>query len=434
MGAPIGSLRILFARHLPPEPMGMDGGSVTSLWIIDYLIASGHQVEILYLETSDLRPRREEVAQMLKQRGVAAVHALPKIQAKITSSAAGNILLRIWRALGNRLTDRISAIRMRKAIADLNDQVKPDLFFVFAEILEFCTTVKGVPKIGWLFHTGEPYRRIQIDLGWFKVLGSNRLARLIYPLWLYLHQRRLASWVATLDTGLSLSHWYGNRFRQISKKLPRLFMIRPHPAADEAGDITVADKNAPPQEGPPYRVVLVGNLLQSLTSAGLAYLANEILPELERRGILDKFEFLAVGKFQPRPELAVLLDRYPNVVYPGYVENLANLVNRAHVMLHPVPYEPGAGVRLSSMFGMHACCLVHGAVGNNFPELVHGENCLIANSGAEFVDMLLRLCEDEDLARSIRIKARETYETHYSWDTFGPFLDDALAKTIMGEL
>lgn len=424
---------ILFARTRAPRRKGMDGGGVTSVWLIDYLVAAGYRVSVLYLEMSQNgmdgyhEDERTQDRQNLLAMGVSDILPIPFPAVGKRPTINLSLPHRVVNAIRNRLALRRRHIDVCENVAAAVHALKPDICFVFSEVLEYFKSVKEVPCAAWLPHTGEPYRKIQIDLEWLTLLGSRWLGRVTYPLWLYCYQRRLARLVKGLDGGLLPSFWYAKRYQDFCRP-PPVFMACAHPAMDEAGDLTLPDPCAPPSNQP-FRVVLVGNLIQSLTSAGLAFLGDEIIPALRRLGSLDRFEFVLIGKFEPRPDIAARLEG-ANVRLAGYVDNLADEVNRADIVLHPVPYSPGAGVRLCSMASMYPCFVLHAAVADSFEELRGSENCLVARTGDEFAAAMLHACEDRALNSRLRQGARAAFDTHYRLDRFGPVLEDFLMKTI----
>ena len=424
---------ILFARTRAPRRKGMDGGGVTSAWLIDYLVAAGYRVSVLYLEISQngmdayYEEERKEDYQNLLTMGVSEILPIPFPVVGKRPTANLNLPHRLVSAISNRLSLQRRHAEVCENVAVAVHALKPDICFIFSEALEYFKTVKNVPRAAWLPHTGEPYRKIQIDLGWLTLSGSRWLGRVTYPLWLYFYQRRLARLVKGLDGGLLPSFWYAKRYQDFCRP-PPVFVACAHPAMDESDDLTLPDPCTPPPNRP-YRVVLVGNLIQSLTSAGLAFLGDEIFPALRRLGLLDKFEFVLIGKFEPRPDIAARLEG-ANVRLAGYVDNLADEVNRADIVLHPVPYSPGAGVRLCSMASMYPCFVLHAAVADSVEELRHAENCLVARTGDEFAAALLQACEDRTINSRLRQGARATFDAHYRLDRFGPLLESFLLQTI----
>lgn len=428
-----GKPRLLFARLRAPRRGGMDGGGVTSVWIIDYLIAAGYEVSVLHMElphdgaeTYDEHQGRLD-RENLSAMGVADVISIPFPAVGLPSSSKAGLGRRVLRAIANRIALRRRRREIRRNVEAAVHGLNPDICFIFSEVLEYFTMVKNVPRAAWLPPTGVPFRKIQIDLGWVTVLGSSWLARITYPLWLYSHHQQLKRLVEGLDGGFLPSVWYAERYREFCR-LPPVFVACAHPAMDESDDLKLPDPLAPPPNRP-YRVVLVGNLIQSFTSAGLAFLGDEIVPALRRRNLLDKFEFILIGKFAPRPDIARRMEG-AKIHLAGYVENLADAVNRADVVLHPVPYQPGAGVRVCSMAGMYACFVLHAAVADSVDELRDGENCLVARTGDEFAEALQQACCDRALNARLRRGARATFDTHYRLDRFGPVLDDFLVRTI----
>jgi hypothetical protein len=80
-------------------------------------------------------------------------------------------------------------------------------------------------------------------------------------------------------------------------------------------------------------------------------------------------------------------------------------------------------MRLSALTSAYPCLVLHEIIGQSLPEFRHGENCLLARTGADFVDALLLACENRALNGRLRVGARATYDAHYRVDLLGAALD-----------
>lgn len=436
---------IILINPTPPLPGGHDGGTRIVYWVLRYLRDRGHTIRVIFLENPDLDGKfysdvnRELDYNALREIGVEEVRSIP-IPSNLWPETLRNhnehnvtgFCSRLRRSVAYRL-DRLRAERARSNLIAENlksiaDEMRGDVCFSFVEILKDIRKKPAKPLVSWMFQTGEPYLKIYIDFGLRKVLGSQILAKILYPIILAAHHRHLARTCKNADHMIAPILYYANIWEKILKGRTKVHYF-PHPAEDESGALDSVNPTLPPERGMPYRVVLFGHLRAALTTAGLVHFTDHILPALDRAGRQDDFEFHIVGKFEPYPFVAQKLQR-PNIHFKGFVKNFAETLNDAHAVLVPIPVPPGSGMRLSSACSVSACIVTHHAVAAGAPEFVSGENCLMASSGEEFARALVLVCEDRDLNQRLRVGARSNFDKNYRMEDSGPIIENILNEAI----
>ncbi len=159
----------------------------------------------------------------------------------------------------------------------------------------------------------------------------------------------------------------------------------------------------------PGRVTLVGSVSGTATLAGLRYFQHAIAPEIES---IPGLRVRIVGGGELQPDLAGLL-RQAWIERSGYVDDIGAEYRNASVVLVPTPIPLGFRVRIAEAFA-HGCCVVaHRSNAAGMPELEHGRNILLAETGAEFRAAIARCLNNPDLRESLGREARKTYETCY---------------------
>lgn|GEM_PF-5100395 len=437
-------MEIIFINPTPPLPGGHDGGTNMVFWILEYLRNLGHTIRVIYLENTGFDgipycdEDRKRDYQALREIGVEEIRSVPipaKFQTAISCGAIKpsdiGFLFRLRRSIAYRLARLRTEGARSNHIADhlktMADEMRGDVCFSFVEILKDIRNKPTKPLVSWMFQTGEPFLELNIEFGFRKVLGSQGLARLLLPLHLAAHHRSLGRLCDNADHMIVPSVYYARIWRRIMKGRSCIHHLS-HPAKDESDELTRQNPTQPP-EGKPYRIVLFGHLRAGLTTAGLVHFADHILTAIDRSGRQEEFEFHIVGKFEPYPFVARKLQR-ANIHFKGFVENLADTLNGAHAVLVPIPVLPGPGMRLSSACAVSACIVTHHVTAIGSPEYVNGENCLMASSGEEFVDALVRVCENRDLSRRLRAAARRTYDENYRMEDCGRAVEKILEEAI----
>jgi glycosyltransferase involved in cell wall biosynthesis len=106
-----------------------------------------------------------------------------------------------------------------------------------------------------------------------------------------------------------------------------------------------------------------------------------------------------------------LSDRYQNVHFLGYVDDLAATLKNT-IMI--VPIQVGSGIRMKILeAGMIGVPVVTTAVGVEGIPLVDGENCFIANTADAFVQSILKLSE-QTLREHFIVSAQKVISKNYS--------------------
>jgi hypothetical protein len=112
---------------------------------------------------------------------------------------------------------------------------------------------------------------------------------------------------------------------------------------------------------------------------------------------------------------SVLLDD-PRVHIKGFVEDVDAEVLSSPIFLllnNAGPYS-GGYTRVIYAFSTGACLVAHSNLRLSMPELISGENCLLADNPRDIVEHLRRLLTDAGLRRQIAAQARATYNTQYA--------------------
>jgi hypothetical protein len=166
---------------------------------------------------------------------------------------------------------------------------------------------------------------------------------------------------------------------------------------------------------PPKPTILLGpsNLGATSTAAGVQFFANAILPRLEKALGPDAFVVRVVGEGTPPRELAELLPR-SSVQILGRVEPADSEFLAADVQLVPTPFVLGVRIRIIVGFSFGCCVVAHRNEARNIPEMIDGENALLAGDGPGLSDAIIRALRDSALRDRLSTNARRTYERYFT--------------------
>jgi len=166
----------------------------------------------------------------------------------------------------------------------------------------------------------------------------------------------------------------------------------------------------------PKSVVFVGSFRHSPNATGAMWLLEQVWPLVVER--LPSAQLYLVGN-NPTP---AMLKRHGknNVTVTGWVDDVRPYLGRASVVVAPV-FE-GAGMRTKVL---EAWAMAKAVVGTPLAfeglSAKDGEFSFIAADPDTFVQRILELLHDENLARGMGRRARDLAISSFSWEAFAAF-------------
>jgi glycosyltransferase involved in cell wall biosynthesis len=179
----------------------------------------------------------------------------------------------------------------------------------------------------------------------------------------------------------------------------------------------------PGAEGPyepprPTENRIVGNMGGQYATGntfGLWFLGREVLPELDRRlGEDYVVELYGAGTLSPPVARAV---EHPRVVNRGFVDDIDAELRAAKVFLLANNNNPDFIVghtRILHAWSLGSCLVAHRNMARAMPEIVHGENALLGETGAELAEHAAAAVRDDALRFRIGEGGRRTYEREFT--------------------
>ena len=189
----------------------------------------------------------------------------------------------------------------------------------------------------------------------------------------------------------------------------------PNTWPDPSGDDWAAVRAA--AEGRRCGVHILGNiggLNATGNSYGMTYLADHVLPLLDRHMSGMEWTVNICGRFELPPELT-RLTQHNHIALRGFVPDIDDEVAGNHIFLllnNAGPYT-GGYTRVIYAFATGACLIAHRRLADSMPELVSGENCLLGETPQQIADMIAQAAGDPELRSRIGAAARRTYVDCY---------------------
>ncbi len=159
----------------------------------------------------------------------------------------------------------------------------------------------------------------------------------------------------------------------------------------------------------------LGHLGATANTYGLWALCEEIVPALTRKLGSDGFEVNIYGRTQPRAFLSDWLE-HPNVRLRGFVDDVDSEVLSSPIFLlanNRYNFKVGH-TRILTAFATGACIVAYRDTALSMPELVHGENILLGDSGEELAQLIAEAARNRDLRRRIGANGLRTLRALFS--------------------
>ncbi len=162
-------------------------------------------------------------------------------------------------------------------------------------------------------------------------------------------------------------------------------------------------------EQKPCRLLFVGHLKYVPNNLAVRYIAEQILPVLSTK--LDRFECVICGK--GHEQLQQELQHIPNLLFTGFVEDLAEAYRSASILVSPVPYASGVQNKVieAMALGLPVVMSNQTALAN---EMAPGIEILACNTPAEYADAIVKISTDRHLAEQLSHAGRQLIDRRHT--------------------
>lgn len=399
-------MRVALVTHALPQPSS-NGGPMTCWAIIKTLIERGHHVTVFsLLDPTDpfSTPARQAVLTSL------GVTLVPVPVSGYVGDLMGRRLNKWLQLLRPQVATFYPSAALAPRMQQLLEREEPDVIFAYHYVALAATHgLRVAPRVAGaadLWHWPSLKRWTQMKPAATRFYISFTLTTLagllIYP-------RLMAELLNDCEVKGCFGAWDAAWLRRHGVPDCRYFQS---PILDACGPAWQALRDAAPARRKPKIVTAISHLGATSTSAMLHMLATQVLPRLERMLGPDGFEVHVIGEGQPPKALAKMLPR-PSVILRGRVEPADPEFLSADVLLIPTPIVLGLRLRIITGMSFGCCIVAHTNEALNIPELIDGQNALMASSGAGLAEAVVRAIRDPALRRQLGVNARKTYEAHF---------------------
>ena len=175
----------------------------------------------------------------------------------------------------------------------------------------------------------------------------------------------------------------------------------------------------------PDSLLFLGSLDWQPNRDALLYLLREILPRIQNANPRAKLRI--VGR-QPASKLREQVEGLPGVEWVGEVLDIRPHFARATVVLVPLRIGGGSRIKILESMSMGKA-VVATQIGAEGLDVVPGLHCLIADSPADFSEIVVQLLDDPGRAAELGRKGRELVLRQYDWGRVAKVLEQAWIDT-----
>lgn len=185
----------------------------------------------------------------------------------------------------------------------------------------------------------------------------------------------------------------------------------------------------------PLRILgSLGSLRQTGNAYGLEILGRDVVPALRRRLPPGSFEIHVYGGGRPYRHVAAALEQ-PEIRLRGFVDDIDEEILSCPVFL--IPNNHGwfrvGHTRFLHAWSLGACVVTFRGSVETMPEIVHGENALVADTPDEMAEMIARAAGDAGLRRKIGEGGQRTLDELFHPKLVCKAVADRLAAAVHGK-
>jgi len=157
-------------------------------------------------------------------------------------------------------------------------------------------------------------------------------------------------------------------------------------------------------------LLFVGGFAHMPNIDAIKWFVNDIFPEVVKKD--PEIKLHIVGSKMP-DELRHDLEKHPNVIVDGFVEDLEPLLKSSRIFVAPLRYGAGVKGKIGQAVE-YGIPVVSTSIGSEGMYLVDKKSCIEANSETDFAKSIIELYTDYKLWSTIQQNSREVIDAHFS--------------------
>jgi sugar transferase (PEP-CTERM/EpsH1 system associated) len=182
-------------------------------------------------------------------------------------------------------------------------------------------------------------------------------------------------------------------------------------------------------ESRPHNLVFTGSMDWLPNEDAIRYFTEQIMPRIKEK--VPGVTLTVVGR-NPYPGLVELSKSDPSVIVTGRVEDVRPFMEEAAVYIVPLRIGGGTRLKIYEAMAMEKA-IVSTTIGAEGLPVTAGKEILLADTPETFSDAVVRLLQQQTLAREIGRRAAARVREEFGWDkvadSFAAICERAIATT-----
>jgi polysaccharide biosynthesis protein PslH len=178
----------------------------------------------------------------------------------------------------------------------------------------------------------------------------------------------------------------------------------------------------------PHNLDFTGSMDWLPNEDAMQYFIKEIMPRV--RQSVPGVTLTVVGR-NPYPSLVKQARRDPAIVVTGRVEDVRPYMERATAYVVPIRVGGGTRLKIYEAMAMEKP-IISTTVGAEGLPLRDGAELLLADTPDAFADAVVRVLKDEELARTLGLRAAATVRQRYAWAGAAAVFAELCARAVAG--
>ncbi len=159
-------------------------------------------------------------------------------------------------------------------------------------------------------------------------------------------------------------------------------------------------------------MLYVGTLSWEANIDGLLWFFNACWHEIQNKA--ENVTLYIIGK-NPDERLLQASEKFKNIVFTGFVEDLEPYFNKCKVAIAPLRFGSGTKVKVLTYMYRGIPC-VTSSIGVEGLEITHGKHMFISDDANSFTKCCIELLTSENLCKTMAKESRDVALKNYSWE------------------
>ena len=181
------------------------------------------------------------------------------------------------------------------------------------------------------------------------------------------------------------------------------------------------------RDGAQPRILFVGTLNYGPNNQGIRLFLSNVWPAVLARLPAARLEIVGTGLTE---DMTGFLKKFPQVEVTGFLENVREAYDRAHLTIAPVLWGAGTNIKVLESFAYGRVCIGTSYALGNFDIPMDLRKRISASGLDEMCDLIVNILNDAEKRRNVARRLLHWVNSNYSYELF----QKVVKSTLLGVL